>query len=401
MPLNYFEELLNKPSLFKAENTLDINYIPKDLPFREKEISLLSQLFINLIRNPNSISRKILITGRTGIGKTVTVKLFGELLKQAANNRNIPIQYIHINCRKERTSYKVLIGIIRKFQKNFPKRGYSPQDLLEIIQKTLKDNDTHLFLVLDELSYIIKKDSDFLYSLTRLYDDKYNIPQRISIIGIVREISFLNNLDRSTLSTLQRNIIKFDKYSENQIFEILRYRSNLSFKDGVISKDIIKALSKIIYDNGDIRYGLNILWKAGKIAESKNLKYISPESVRLANKELVPYSIHDIIKYMERHKLIFLLSIITTLKKLEKPAVSISEINEYYSLMCENLNRATKSNSQIWNYIKEFERDNIITVKIKSKNIPGRRSEIQIFEIPLNSLEFLIKKQLEYKGISL
>ena len=206
--MDYFEALLQKPSLFNEENKLDINYIPDLLPHREKELSLLSQLFLTLITNPNLISRKIVITGKTGVGKTVTVKKFGELLKKAASIRDIPIKYIHINCRKERTQYKVLIKIIRDIKRNFPKRGYSPQDLLEIILEFLEKQNYHLLIVLDELSYLIDKGGDLIYTLTRINDDSINAPQRISIIGIVRDISCLNNLDNSTLSTLQRNILK-------------------------------------------------------------------------------------------------------------------------------------------------------------------------------------------------
>ena len=105
--MEYFEELLKKPSLFLDESRLDMNYIPDNLPHREKELNLLSQLFLTLITNPNSISRKILITGKTGIGKTVTVKIFGEILRKASIKRNICVKYVHVNCRKERTSYKV------------------------------------------------------------------------------------------------------------------------------------------------------------------------------------------------------------------------------------------------------------------------------------------------------
>ena len=89
--------------------------------------------------------------------------------------------------------------------------------------------------MLDELNYLIKKDKDVIYSLTRLNDDSFNVPQRLSIIGIVRDISCINNLDASTLSTLQRNIINFDVYTKQQIFDILKFRAELSLKKNVIS----------------------------------------------------------------------------------------------------------------------------------------------------------------------
>ncbi|MCK4779996.1 MAG: AAA family ATPase, partial [Candidatus Lokiarchaeota archaeon] len=178
MTMEYFEELLKRPSLFKDESKLDINYIPEKLPHRDKELSLLSQLFLGLITNPNSISRKILITGKTGIGKTVTVKLFGELLERASKKRNINIKYVHVNCRKERTSYKVLIRLVQLMNNKFPKRGYSSQDLLDILIEFLQRYNLHILVVLDELSYIINKHEDLIYSLTRINDDTLKGDQR-------------------------------------------------------------------------------------------------------------------------------------------------------------------------------------------------------------------------------
>jgi len=260
--MEYFEDLLKKPSLFQDEIKLDINYVPNKLPHRDKELSLLSQLFLTIITNPNSISRKILITGKIGIGKTVTVKYFGDLLKKASKKRNIGIKYVHINCRKERTSYKILIKIIRIINKNFPKRGYSPQDLLEILLDLLNIQNLHLLIVLDELNYLIDKGEDLIYLLTRINDDSVNSQQRISIIGIVRDITCLNNIDNSTMSTLQRNIIKFNNYSKKQIFDILKYRANISLKKNIISDELIEMISESTYNNGDVRYGLNILLMA-------------------------------------------------------------------------------------------------------------------------------------------
>jgi len=399
--MDYFEALLQKPSLFNEENRLDINYIPDLLPHREKELSLLSQLFLTLITEPNLLSRKILITGRTGVGKTVTVKKFGELLKKAADVRDIPIKYIHINCRKERTQYKVLIKIIREIKKDFPKRGYSPQDLLEIILEFLEIQNYHLLIVLDELSYLIDKGGDLIYTLTRINDDSINAPQRISIIGIVRDISCLNNLDNSTLSTLQRNIVKFTDYTSEQIFDILKYRTEAGLKENVISDDLIKMVAKIVSHNGDIRYGLTLIWRACKIAENQNLNYISAECIRLGNQDLVPISTQDTLAYLTSQKLIFLLAIIRALKKSKQTNVSISNILKLYHILCENAGLTHRSYSQLWNYLQEFKKENIISVKVMSERIKGRKALIEIPIIPLNKFEETILKLLTLKGIIL
>ncbi|MFX1356729.1 MAG: Cdc6/Cdc18 family protein [Promethearchaeota archaeon] len=399
MTLDYFEDLLKKPSIFKDESKLDINFVPNELPHRKKELSLLSQLFLALIKNPNSISRKILITGKTGIGKTVTVKLFGEMIQRAAKKRNLFIKCVHINCRKQRTSYKVLIRIIRTLNQNFPKRGYSPQDLLEIIIDSLNNLDLHLLIVLDELNYLINYDGDLIYSLTRINDDSLNAQQRISIIGIVKNISCLNNLDISTLSTLQRNIIKFKDYTKNQINDILKYRANISLKEDVFSDELIEMISELVNKNGDIRYGLNLLWRAGKIAERKNLKYLTSECVRLGNQDLMPYSTQDILTYMSSQKLIFLLAIIKALKKNEKQKVTVSEVLDTYSVICENVSIEKRSYSQLWNYLQYFKKEDIISVNIKSDSIKGRKALIEILNISLKKFENSIINILQSKGI--
>ncbi|MFX1321248.1 MAG: Cdc6/Cdc18 family protein [Promethearchaeota archaeon] len=401
MIMDYFEELLKKPSIFKDESKLDINFIPDELPHREKELSLLSQLFLTLITNPNSISRKILITGKTGIGKTVTVKLFGDILKKASRKRDISIKYVHINCRKERSSYKVLIKIIHSIHKNFPQRGYSPQDLLEIIIEYLNKYNLHLLIVLDELSYLINKGEDLIYSLTRINDDSMNSQQRLSIIGIVRDISCLNNLDSSTLSTLQRNIINFDEYSKEQIFNIIKFRADLSLNQNALSDDLIEMISEILFKNGDIRYGLNILWRAAKIAENQNLKYITAECIRAGNQNLVPYSTLDILKYMTSQKLIFLLAIIKSLKVSEKPQISFLDILKTYNIVCENTRLKPRSYSQLWNYLQEFHRENLILIKVKSENIKGRKTFIKIPNIALSKFEEIIINILSHRGLKI
>jgi len=401
MTTDYFEDLLKKSSIFIDEKALDINFIPEEMPHREKELTILSQLFLTLITNPNSISRKILITGRTGIGKTATVKVFGNMLIEASNKRDVHINYVHINCRKERTSYKVLIRIIHSLDKAFPKRGYSPQDLLEVLTEYLNTHDLHILIVLDELSYLIQKGGDLIYSLTRINDDMMNAQQRISIIGIVRDISCINSLDASTMSTLQRNILKFEKYTKKQIFDIMKYRAGLSLKENTISDESLEMVAESVFKVGDIRYGLNLLWKASKFAESRNLKYLNSECIRFGNQDLVSFSTQDAIKYLSIQKLIFLLSIIKILKKTEKSKISISEILNLYNILCENLGLKPRSYSQLWNYLNEFEKENIIVIIVKSEAIKGRKAFIEIQDIPLAKFERIINQTLKTKGIRL
>ncbi|MFW9896915.1 MAG: hypothetical protein ACFFD7_14005, partial [Candidatus Thorarchaeota archaeon] len=167
----------------------------------------------------------------------------------------------------------------------------------------------------------------------------------------------------------------------------------------VISEDLIKMIVESTYNNGDIRFGLNILWKAAKIAENRNLTFIDNECVRLGSQELVPFSTLDVLRYMSSQKLFFLLAIVKGLKNSSQTEIFLAEITKRYHIICENLGLNPRSNSQIWNYLQDFKREGIITVKILSEKIKGRRALIQIPEINLQKLEKIIVELLKVKRI--
>ena len=57
-------------SVFKDEAKLDINYIPQKLPHREKEHRLLMEFFSFILRYPERMAQRVIVTGDVGTGKT-------------------------------------------------------------------------------------------------------------------------------------------------------------------------------------------------------------------------------------------------------------------------------------------------------------------------------------------
>lgn len=397
-----FNTLLEKArhqSIFVDEGKLENNFLPNELPHREKELLLLAQLFLPILSLQNSISKNILVIGDSGIGKTATVKLFGKRLKEAAEKRGISLNFVIVNCRREKTSYNILLRIVKTMDKKFPRRGYSPSDLLDILEDFVKIKNVYLLLVLDEIDYLIKNDTDLVYSLVRLNDDSNNIPQRFSIIGIVKNLSCINDLDSGTLSTIQKNIIRFANYSRDQIFDIIKYRAGISLKKDVVSDDLINLVSDTTFIKGDIRYGVNLLWKAGKVAESKNLSKITEECIELANRDLFPIQNHNILAEMNTQKLVFLFNIVNYLRKSKKSLIPLIETLKPYYTTCKNIGVKPLSNSQLWNYLQEYKNKNFITVEAENKDLKGNKGIIGIPGIPLMPFEQNIKILLASRGV--
>ena len=162
------DELLSS-SVVKDMNALDFDYIPKELPHRDEQLRFLAQMFKPAL---SCISQNVVIKGPVGTGKTVIAKKFCKSIVDVARKQGKIIEYVHINCRKRSTDAMVLLGILNHFDSRFPDRGFSVQEMLEVLRKQLKKRDAQLLVVLDEADALLKKSgSNLVYNLTRFTDE--------------------------------------------------------------------------------------------------------------------------------------------------------------------------------------------------------------------------------------
>jgi len=310
------------------------------------------------------------------------------------------LKYVHINCRKARTEYNVLIKINSALSRNISQRGYSPQDLMNFIGDFLEKNNAYMILVLDELDSLDEKGAELLYLLVRINDDaiKSNIPRRLSIIGIIRDYTFLKKHIGDTYQYFLNHYIEFEEYTRKEIHDILEQRVIISLNENVISNENLHFIAEIVHEIGDIRCGLNILWSATKIAEIKGLDMVSLNCIKQAYQDLVPYSIKDRLKQMSEHKLLLLYTITVKCQENGNLLISLAEAVEDYKEYCRISGIIPRAYSQLWNYIKECKNDEILKVDIKSKGIKGRKALIKIPDIPIKNFVQNITNVLETKN---
>ncbi len=229
-------------SVFTDESKLDLNYIPDHLPHREEELRFLRLLFRFALENPEEMSQRVLITGPLGTGKTVLSQRLGLLLEDEAWRRGVRLRYVHVNCRELRGSlFLILRRVLKVLQPGFPGRGYSPDEALEALMEKLEEEGCHLILCLDEVDALVEEEPEALYKLTRIQEARVGLPRRLSLICITRRPETLARLDPSTLSTLQRNILRLRGYTKDQLLDIVRERALLAFRPGAVSPSVSGA----------------------------------------------------------------------------------------------------------------------------------------------------------------
>ena len=115
------------PLIIKNEEYLLPNYIPDDLLSREQEINEISLNLLSLSKGKNA--GNMLITGKTGVGKTTCVKYVSRELEKYSNK----VRICYINCWQHSTKFSVLTEVAYQLGYAVPRRGVAYDETLSKI----------------------------------------------------------------------------------------------------------------------------------------------------------------------------------------------------------------------------------------------------------------------------
>ena len=381
------EDELFSSSVINDLRALDFDYVPEELPHRTEQLRRLALMFKPLL---NDVSQNAVVRGPVGTGKTVVVKKFCNSFVTIARKQGKIIEYVHINCRKRSTDAMVLIGILNHFDQRFPDRGFSVQEMLQILHKQLQRRDAQLILVLDEADALLKKSgSNLVYNLTRFTDETMKTDNPISII-MVSQKDILSDLDLSALSTFKRsNTIVMDKYNRDELKDIIDQRVGLAFHKHTVSLDSIDLIADIASEWGDARFAIELLWKAGMCADQQHVQLVVPEHVRAAKAETYSVVTETKLNNLEKHQLLTLLSIAKRLHKDNTAYANTGDVEKTYAITCEEYNEKPRAHTMFWSYLKEVENAGFIHIKLSGK---GQLGTTQLISLPDIPVEILVDK---------
>jgi cell division control protein 6 len=385
-------------SVFKDEAKLDINYIPSRLPHREKESRLLMEFFSFLTRYPDRMAQRVIVTGDIGTGKTALCQRFGADITVEAHKQNVNLRYVHVNCREYRGKLSLIIQhAVNVLRPNFPKRGFSPEEILRTLLQNLDEDNTYMILALDEFDSLIETEgSDAVYSLTRLQEMRPSMPQRISLICIMRDLKRTERLDASAKSTLQRNIISLEKYSKEQLMDILNDRVALAFEPSTVPEDVESLTADLAYgESGNARFAIELLWRAGKYADAEDLSVVTPECVRKAVSSIIPTVQKSELASLGLHEKLFLLAAAEVFRNNEKAYATLAEIEKAYAVACEEFEEQPVSHTQLWKYLQLLSALGILKTEVSSIGTRGRSTQVYLPAVSAVELEKELRVSLE------
>ncbi|RLE83731.1 MAG: cell division control protein Cdc6 [Thermoprotei archaeon] len=385
--------------IFKDEGKLQPEYIPKKLPHRKQQLIDLGEYFKNYILKPGSMFVKVVLVGGVGTGKTAVAKTFGSKIEEFSSKRTKhKIRYVHINCHAYRTLFALMRRLALDIGIEVPRRGFSREEILYLIWNHLRGFNKYMVVTVDEADYLIKSSgSEALYDLTRINEIVGDDVYRMGMIFVFRDTTSLFQLSRSIRSTLSGNLIRFDPYTSDQLFDILwsRIRDEGAMYEEAVPEDVIGSIAELVgHDKGgtgDARLALEILWKSGKRAEREGRDIITLEDVREANKEVTQPFSADIVKNLTLHEKLLMLALVRLLKKkkyINKVPLGMLELE--YNELCNEYGIEPRKHTRVWDYVQSLNSMGLIMAERSGKGYRGRTTLVSIPSAPLSTLEKIL-----------
>ena len=231
---NFFESYLKQDSIFLDKAVLTSTYMPENIIYREEQIQEVANILAPALRveKPSNV----FIYGKTGTGKTISIKYILRSMSVIAEKNNIPLRSLYINCKLKRvadTEYRLLARLIHELGKEVPPTGLPTDEIYSTFYSLLDSQRQLVLLVLDEIDQVTKKIGDeMLYNLTRINSELKQ--SQICIVGISNNLIFSENLDPRVKSSLSEEEIIFALMMPSisnsaKISEIRRWVRTLNF----------------------------------------------------------------------------------------------------------------------------------------------------------------------------
>ncbi|ELY41180.1 Cdc6/Cdc18 family protein [Natronorubrum sulfidifaciens] len=347
--------------IFLDEDVLRDSHKPEDLIARDRELEEYQAALKPVIKGARP--RNIFLYGQTGVGKTVATEMvMDRLRKDQENYDNLDIHVVHVVCKNLNSSYQVAVKLVNEFRdtnNKIPTTGYPPDTIYEFLWKHLREIDsTHVLFVLDEVD-AIGNDDDILYELPRC-NDNGNIPveeTKVGVIGISNKFTFRDNLSARVKDSLCDEEIHFPPYDANQLRNILYQRAENAFVDGVLEDDVVPLAAAFAgQESGSARQALKLLFKAGDIARSRDLKEVKEEHIREAEPKVKESQVRNELESVPTQSHLTLYALLTLEKQDSLPAKS-SDIYDVYEIAANRIDTDVKTDRTI--------RDRLSQLKLK------------------------------------
>ncbi len=382
--VDYFEDFIDKKSIFKNRSVLQSNYLPQNIFHRDEQINIIAKILAPALKYEKPSN--VFVYGKTGTGKTLTIKSVLSNLKDVSVKKGLNINVVYLNCKLKRvadTEYRLIAQIARELGKAIPPTGLPTDEVYNIFFKAVDKEKQVLIIVLDEIDQLGDEvSSDVLYNLTRINSELSNAV--VSLVGISNDVTFVDNLDSRVKSSLSEEEVLFPPYNALQIQDILKERVKVAFEDNVLEEGLIeKCAAFAARDHGDARRAIELLRVTAELSERNNSERVLISDLDVAEEKIEKDRIFDLVVSQPKQYQALMYSLIK-LKGSKSGSLFTGEIYDLYQNLCSKVNLRPLTQRRVSDIISEFDMLGVINAKVISKGRYGRTREIMSLNSSIN-----------------
>jgi cell division control protein 6 len=347
-------------NLYKNRDAVKDSYTPTTIVGRDTEVEKYQTALQPVINGEEPDN--IFIYGKTGVGKTAVTNYLLRELTNSAEQFDVALTILKINCEGSNTSYQAAIRLVNQLrnpQDHLSQAGHAEWKVYEAFWDELDAIGGTILIVLDEIDNI--DDDRLLYQLSRARSDN-NVEQcKLGVIGISNDLTYRDQLAAEVTSSLSEKSVFFPPYNATELEAVLQQRADIAFQEDALNDSVIRLCAAFgAQDAGDARKAISLLRETGDLARNESAERITDSHIRTAQQKL---EIEEVVTGIEENlseNEQLVLYALTTLDAESDTPTRTRHIYERYCELAAVAGAREVSNRRIHDFLSDLEGLNII-----------------------------------------
>ena len=387
---------------------------PDQMPEREANLNEIHSAIEPTARGENP--RNLFLYGKPGQGKTAAVRLKRDQFQRFADQQDLDVKIIYLECTSANKSYHVLTTALQKVKGLDKKpRGETLDNLYtELFEYMNEQGGTYIF-ILDEIDRIKDEQDDelnILYKLPRAYSSEdLDDDVGCSVIGISNDRRFKSDLSPRIKDALYDTEVDFPPYTIAELESILCRRASKGLTDTdliVENGDIVGVDSNVVADGvirkcaesaererGSARQAIDLLGQAATMAHDERATEVTVEHVSKAQREVNKNYIRNMLGDHTTDDLLTLCGLLYLEARGETP-VGTSEVHDYYTTYSESVGEEPLVQRRMRDRLQDLQLTGVANVeKVVGGERGGKRFEAKL-AIPMDETIEILRSDENY-----
>ncbi len=159
--------------------------------------------------------------------------------------------------------------------------------------------------------------------------------------------------------------------------------------------ETLQLVCDIASERGDARYAIELLWRAGKQADSIDSRKVIPDYVRKAKADTHPELRKEVFTTLPRQNGLLLLAAARQLKENRGAYITMGELEDMYQSVCEEYGEEPRAHTQVWEWVQDLNAHGLVDTKRSSVGQRGQTTLIGLSDVPAEMLERYLLNILE------